>query len=91
MNAPLFTLFAFRVTPLFLLGTVVALILALNALLLLLAPSHLGTLPRWLRGPGMFVQRQYATRTSTGEVRLTGLLVLGLLSWVVYDMLHRSL
>ena len=91
MNAPLFTLFSFRVTPLFLLGIVVAIMLALNALLLLLAPGHLDALPRWLRGPGMLVQRQYATRSSTGEIRLTGLLVLGLLSWVVYDMLHRSL
>ena len=90
MNAPLFTLFAIRVTPLFLMGTVFALVLALNALVLLFAPDRLGTLPRWLRGPGVLVQRQYAARNSTGEVRVAGLLVLGMLSWVVYDMLHRS-
>lgn len=89
MTMTLFNLSSIRVTPLFLLGTAVALVLALNALLLLLAPQQLSTLPRWLRAPGSLIQHGYRNRPSTTEIRLSGLIVLVLLSWVIYDMLSR--
>lgn len=90
MNVPLFNLFALRITPLFLLGAVVALILALNATFMLIAPTQYGVFPRWLRPPSSLIERQLNKRKGTGEIRLTGLLVLSLLSWVVYDMVTRT-
>ncbi len=89
MNAPLFTLFDLRITPLFLLGAVVALLLALNATLMLIAPAQYSVVPRFLRPPDSIIERQLNRRAGTGESRITGLLVLGMLSWVVYDMIHR--
>ncbi len=92
MNAPLFTLatpFAVRVTPLFLLGMAVALVIALNATFMLFAPTHYDLFPRWLRPPNSIIERQLSKRSGVGEARLTGLLVLAMLSWVVYDMLTR--
>ncbi len=90
MNAPLFTLFSIRVTPLFLLGTITATLLMLDALMLLLAPGREGPLRRSLPGAKALLRHPGAAFTSSGEIRVAGLLVLGLLSWVVYDMLHRS-
>ena len=81
---------AIRITPLFLLGIVTALVLALNATLMLIAPTRYDILPRWLRPPGSLIESQLSKRKGTGEARLTGFLVLAMLSWVVYDMLTRT-
>ena len=78
-----------HITPLFLLGIVAALVLALNATLMIVAPTRYDILPRWLRPPDALIETQLNKPKGTGETRITGLLVLAMLTWVVYDMLTR--
>ena len=93
MNAPLFTLtlaaLPIHVTPLLLIGMAAALILALNATLMLVAPTRYDILPRWLRPPVALIETQLHKPKGTAETRITGFLVLSMIIWVVYDMLTR--
>lgn len=93
MNAPLFSLtiaaVSVRVTPLLIIGMAAALVLALNATLMLVAPTRYDVLPRWLRPPEALIENQLHKPKGTGETRITGFLVLAMLAWVVYDMLTR--
>jgi hypothetical protein len=67
----------------------VGVIVAFNAVFMLISPSAWFGLPNWLRAQGSLTKERYASGWGALQVRLTGALVLGTVGWVVYDMLRR--
>jgi hypothetical protein len=78
----LFRLIAWVVVPFF------ALCFALNAVYMLFSPSAWFDLPHWLRASGTLTKRRYGQGIGAFQVRICGALMLGMLGWVVYDLLN---
>ena len=69
---------------------VVAIGLTTNAAFMLVSPRAWFRLPRWIRLTGSVSERRYGTSWSAIGVRLAGAITLGVVSWVLYDLLTRN-
>ena len=65
------------------------LLIAVNALFMLISPQAWFHLPSWIPGKGSLTEKKYGTGRGAIQVRVTGGLLLGAILWVFYDVLLR--
>jgi hypothetical protein len=74
-------------------GVILALLLGayiiVNAAYMLVSPRAWYRLPRWLRANGSLSESKYSTGPEALTIRMTGLLLLGTIAWVLYDSFVR--
>jgi hypothetical protein len=66
---------------------VVGAVMLVNALFMLASPRAWFRLPRWLLAKGTLAEQEYATGWGSITVRLTGVAMLAVIGWVLYDSL----
>jgi hypothetical protein len=65
-------------------------LIAINALFMLISPQAWFRLPGWIRAQGTLTEKKYGTGFGAIQVRITGVLVIGVIVWVLYDSLLRQ-
>ena len=68
---------------------VLVLLIAVNALFMLISPRAWFRLPNWIRAQGALTDKKLGTGWGAIQVRITGALGLGVILWVLYDSLSR--
>jgi len=73
-------------------GWVIAVSLAfmflLNGAVMLISPSRWFRLPSWLAGHGTMTERKYDSRSGRLQVRMLGAIFIGVVAYVVIDILR---
>jgi hypothetical protein len=63
------------------------LLIAVNALFMVVSPRAWFHLPNWIRAQGSLTEKKFGSGWGAIQVRITGALVLGVIFWVLYDSL----
>ena len=63
----------------------VGVVMAINAIFMLISPSAWFRLPQWVRATGTMREEGYRSALAEIQVRVAGAVMLGVLIWVVYD------
>ncbi len=71
-------------------AVVVGLLLLINAAYMLISPKKWFELPSFIRATGTLTKQRYSEGFGAVEVRITGLIMMGIVLWVVYDVLISS-
>lgn len=66
------------------------LLLLVNGLFMFLSPRKWFELPSFLPGRGSLTKQKYSDGFGAVQVRITGLVMIGLVLWVLYDGLFSS-
>ena len=67
----------------------VGVLMTINGALMLASPRRWFRAPPWLGYHGSLTEEKYATGWGGVQVRLTGLLTLAAIGWVLYELLVR--
>lgn len=68
-------------------GLAVVLALTINGTIMVVSPRRWFRLPAWLRTTGTLTERQYASGWGAIQVRVMGAILLGMMAYVVWDLL----
>jgi len=66
----------------------VVIVMAINALFMLISPRAWFRLPGWLRAQGTVTEERYSVGWGAVQLRIAGGLILGSICWVAYQLLH---
>ena len=66
-----------------------AAVLSINAAFMLVSPKAWFRLPSWILAKGSMTEKKYASGLGAVQVRITGGLTLGVIGWVLYDLLSK--
>ena len=64
-------------------------VIAINALYMAMSPHAWFRLPKWVRMQGSATEERFGSGWGAIQVRIAGVVVLGILCWVLYDVLRR--
>ena len=70
-------------------AVMVGLVSTINAAFMLASPRSWFRLPAWLRAQGSLTEDKDATGWGAVQVRVAGAGILGVIVWVLYDMLLK--
>jgi hypothetical protein len=70
-------------------GTLTAVVMVINAAFMLASPRAWFHLPAWLRAQGSLTEDRFSEGWGAVQIRLTGAAILGLIAWVLYDLLLK--
>ena len=70
-------------------GGITAVVMVINAAFMLASPRTWFHLPAWLRAQGSLTEDRFSSGWGAVQIRLTGAAILGLIAWVLYDMLLK--
>jgi hypothetical protein len=65
-------------------------LIAVNASYMLISPRAWFHLPSWLRAQGSTSEDKFAAGWGAIQVRATGAIILGMMGWVLFDLLVRG-